>query len=342
METRINEVYEMGQYGINGFRRGYPGGGPGLAMDTIKANFAIPIDHYILMDWTDFIDIINTLGGVDIDVPEYAYDPAYTICTYCGEVYSVEFFPGIEHMDGERALAYARIRKSDNDFKRIERQQIVLKAMAQKAASIDTIINDPVGIYNQFKDAVQTDVGTLRAGGLALLMKQVGVGNIRTVSMEPATYPCPASICGNAAELLWDPDIAQQLIAQVFSDSLLLNENATVTVLNTTVQDGMASAFARVLKIKGIANDHITTDEFVDGTIYDTSLIIDNTGRAEHTVEEMAGWLGVDGSRVISAADPAAAQFLGGVTSDIVVVLGTDASVDYNGDFTVVPNTAVP
>lgn len=342
METRINEAYEMGQYSVNGFPRGYPGGGPGLAMDTIERNFNIPIDHYIVMDWTDFIDIINELGGVDVDVPEYAYDPAYSICAYCGDIYSVEFFTGMEHMDGERALAYARIRKSDNDFKRIERQQLVLKAMAQKAASVDTIINNPIGLYNKFQDAVQTDVSPVRAGGLGLLMKQVGVANIRTVSMEPATYPCPVTICGNAAMLLWDPDIAQQLIAQVFSDSLLQNENATVTVLNATPQDNMAAAFARVLKIKGIAADHITTDEFVDGLIYDKTLVIDNTGRTEHTVQEVASWLGVDDSRIITAADPAAAQFLDGVTSDIVVVLGTDAELDYNGDFTVAPVTAAP
>ncbi len=106
--------------------------------------------------------------------------------------------------------------------------------------------------------------------------------------------------------------------------------------------DNMAAAFARVLKIKGIAADHITTDEFVDGLIYDKTLVIDNTGRTEHTVQEVASWLGVDDSRIITAADPAAAQFLDGVTSDIVVVLGTDAQLDYNGDFTVTPVTAAP
>jgi LCP family protein required for cell wall assembly len=345
METRINTVYEMGEYNINGFPSGYPGGGPGLAMDTVEKNFGIQIDHWVLMDWTDFVDIINTLGGVDIDVPEYAYDPIYSTCAHCGEEYSVEFLPGPEHMDGDRALAYARIRHSDNDFKRVERQQLVLKAMARKASSVETIINNPIALYNQFHDAVQTDVSTLRAGGLAVLLKQVGMDNLRTISLAPALFPCDPYECGNAAEQDFDPGIAAQLIAQVFNDSQLQNENATISVLNCTPLDNMASAFQDVLLINGVSPTNITTDEFVDGKIFETTILIDRTGTKSHTVGEVADWLGIQNSRIITASDPAAAQFLVGnaATSDIVVVLGSDIEVDFNGDFTVNdPQTALP
>lgn len=345
MDTRINTVYEMAEYGINGFPMDYPGGGAGLAMDTVEKNFGIQIDHWVLMDWTDFVDIINTLGGVDIDVPEYAYDPIYSTCAYCGEAYLVEFLPGPEHMDGDRALTYARIRNSDNDFKRVERQQLVLKAMARKASSIETIISNPIALYNQFKDAVQTDVGTLRAGGLAVLFKQANVENLRTISLAPALFPCDPYECGDAAEQDFDPDIAAQLIAQVFNDSQLQNENATIAVLNATPLDNMAAAFQNVLLINGVAPTNITTDEFVDGKIFETTIVIDNTGLKDHTVDEVSAWLGIANSRVITATDPAAAQFLIGnaATSDIVVVLGSDIEVDYNGDFTVNdPQTAIP
>ena len=74
-QSRINEAWETGEYFID-----YPGGGPQLAMDTVEYNFGIPIDHYVLMDWVDFMEIINEVGGVDINGPEYAYDPAYSTC----------------------------------------------------------------------------------------------------------------------------------------------------------------------------------------------------------------------------------------------------------------------
>ena len=234
----------------------YPGGGAGLIMDTIDNNFGIQIDHYMVMDWVDFMDIINELGGVDINVPEYAYDPAYADCSYCGDVYSVEFVPGPEHMDGVRALAYARIRKSDNDFKRIERQQLVLKAMAAKA-SIGTILDNPIGLYNQFQDAVKSDVSPGRAGALGLLYRDIqknateqGLEPIRTISMAPATYPC--ATCSYAG-LNYDPIIAQELIAQVFSDARVVQESASVEVLNATPTPDLAAAFKDYMQTKGIA-----------------------------------------------------------------------------------------
>lgn len=327
--TRINEAYELGEYLMPG---GYPGGGPQLAKDTVELNFGIPIDHYILMDWGDFIDIVDALGGIDVTIPEYAFDPAYTICSFCGEVYPVEFLPGTEHMDGERALAYARIRKSDNDYKRIERQQIVLRAMAAKAASTEAILNNPIGLYNQFKDAVETDISDGRAPGLALLAKQSGVDSLVTVSMAPATFPC--SWC-NFAGLEFDPDKVEELKALVFSDSRILTEAATVEVLNGTPVPSLASDFASQLRAIGIPSERISIDEYADGLIYDTTLVVDRTGGNEHTLDQIKETLGLPDRQVVSASDPQAAPFLDSL-SDIVIILGQDVEIDdFSGDLTV-------
>ena len=330
-ETRVNEAYEIGEYLMSG---GYPGGGAQLAKDTIEHNFGIPIDHYVLMDWVDFIDIVNELGGVDVTIPEYAYDPAYTICTFCGDIYPVEFLPGTEHMDGERALAYARIRKSDNDYKRIERQQIVLRAMATKAASIDSILSNPVGLFRQFKDAIETDISDARAPGLALLAKQAGVDSLVTVSMAPATYPCGAAC--DAAVLFWDPEKVEELKALVFSDSRITNDNATVEILNGTPTPNLADTFASRMRSQGIASERISTDEYADGLLYDTTIVIDRTGGHEFTVGKVAEWLSLPDAQVIAASDPQAVPFLDSLY-DIVVVLGSDVEVDYSGNVTVGP-----
>ena len=73
---RINVAYEMGEYNYDD----YPGGGAGLVKDTIEHNFNIPIDYYVLLNFNNFIELIDELGGIEIDVPEYAYDPAYNDC----------------------------------------------------------------------------------------------------------------------------------------------------------------------------------------------------------------------------------------------------------------------
>lgn len=75
-ENRLNMAYRLGEV------KGHPGGGPALAMETIRANLGVPVDHYILVDFDGFKQIVDTLGGIDVCVPEkidaatyYGYHP---------------------------------------------------------------------------------------------------------------------------------------------------------------------------------------------------------------------------------------------------------------------------
>ncbi|HUF52212.1 MAG TPA: LCP family protein [Dehalococcoidia bacterium] len=331
-ETRINEAYELGEYlGL----RGYDGGGGQLAIDTIEHNFGIPIDHYIVMNWASFIEIIDELGGIDVDVPEYAYDPAYSDCSFCSDVYPVEFVQGPEHMDGDRALAYARIRKSDNDYKRIERQQIVMRAVATKALQLDFLdVGKAKGLYDKYTQSVKTNIPGVKVPGLALLGKQVGAENIRMVSMAPATYPCGAP-CQGVAYLLWDPEKVEELKALLFNDSLLAEEYASVEILNGTVIPNLATNFKDYIAIRGVDATKVTVDEYADGFLYDSSLIIDVHGDVGHTAGKIAEWLGIPSAHVVSGTDAQAAPFLG-TGSQVVVVLGGDVEESF-GSFAQAP-----
>ncbi|RLC58979.1 MAG: hypothetical protein DRI30_01635 [Chloroflexi bacterium] len=320
--ARINVAYEMGEYTT---LKGYPGGGPQLAMDTIDYNFGIPIDYYVVMNWVSFIDIIDELGGIDVPIERYAYDPAYADCSFCSNVYPVEFVPGTEHMDGLRALAYARIRKSDDDFKRIERQQAVMQAVARKALTLDLFdVGKAKSLYDQYTQSVRTNIPAIKIPGLALLATQVGLDDLRTVSAAAATYPC--ADCGPAAVLSWDPVKFEELKAQVFSDSILAQEYARVEVLNGTMMPQLAGDFAGVLRGKGVSAEQILIDEFADGNLYDTTLVIDVNDGASHTAGKVAEWLGLGDGSVISGTDARAANFLD-TSAEVVVVLGADVQL---------------
>ncbi len=317
---RINTAYEYGD------TWNYPGGGPQLAIDTIEYNFHIPIDHYVVLDFINFIKIVDELGGIDVTVPDYAYDPAYSDCNYCGDTHSVEFEPGPQHMDGTRALEYARIRKSDNDFKRIERQQLVFKAAAHKASDIGVLLGgNPLSLYNEYKDAVRTDISDFVAGSLALLGHKIGPDNIHMVSMAPATYPCPYSICGPAAMLQWNPDKVEELKAQVFNDGRLQQEQAVVKVLNGTATPDLADDFASFLRGKGFGSDQVSVDEYAGGALYDNTLIVDLSGK-DYTTSKLADWLKLPKSHIISGDDTRADAFRT-AGANVVVVLGSDAEL---------------
>ena len=321
-QNRINVAYEMGEYTS---LRGYPGGGPQLVMDTIDLNFGIPIDYYVVMNWANFIDIIDELGGIDITVKRYAYDPAYADCSFCNDVYPVEFVPGLEHMDGQRALAYARIRKSDDDFKRIERQQDVMQAVARKALSLDLLdVSKAKNLYSQYTQSVRTNIPAIKVPGLALLAKQVGLENLRTVSAADATFPC--TTCGPAAILDWDPVKFEELKAQVFSDAILIREYARVEVLNGTVVPELAGDFAGVLRGRGVGAELIVVDEYADGFLYDTTIVIDVNNNADHTASKVAEWLGLPAGSVISGSDVRALNFLD-TSAEVIVVLGADVQL---------------
>ena len=313
---RINVVWEMGEFVYDD----YPGGGPGLIKDTIQDNFGIPIDDYVILDFADFIGLVDELGGVEIDVPEYEADFSYSDCVGCPG-YAVEFLPGPEQMDGKRALAYARVRKSSNDFKRIERQQLVIRAAAEKALSLDLFVppTKALDIYKKFKDAVETDISDLRIPGLATLAQQVGFENIRMVSIASATYPCGSGCTG--AVLLADWDKVEELKAEVFADGKIQAEGAVVELQNGTGQSGLAEEVASFLRKQGISDEDLVLTDAAN--VRSRTLIVDLGGK-EYTAKKLAEWLELSGDRIVEAPDPAAADFAGS-TGDIVVVLGRDA-----------------
>ncbi len=316
---RINVVWEMGEFTYDG----YPGGGTGLIKDTIedRRNFDIPIDYYVILDFEDFIDLVDEVGGIDIEVPEYVADYDYTDCEGCTAGYPVEFLPGVQHMDGQRALAYARIRKGSNDFKRIERQQLVIAATAKKALRLDLFVppTKALKLYKKFKEAVQTNISDLRIPGLARLAQQVGSDNIRMVSIASATYPCGSGCSG--AVLLVDWDEVEELKAQVFADGKIQAERALLELRNGTDEPGLAEEFADFLRKQGISEQDLLLGDAA--TVHSRTLIVD-LGDKQYTAKKLAEWLNLSGDRVFDASDPEAAEFAGSA-GDIVVVLGSDA-----------------
>lgn len=316
INDRINVVYELGEYTY----KGYDGGGAGLVKDTIEHNFDIPVDHYVVLNFNNFIELIDELGGIGIDVPEYAYDPSYSDCNAC-YTYPVEFLEGPEEMDGERALAYARIRASDNDFKRIERQQLVLRAVAKKAADLGTVFSNPLNLYKKYNDAVKTDISEFQIPGLADLANQIGPDNIRTVSMADATYPC--DYCPGAV-LLFNEAKMERLRDQVFSQ-FPVDDGATVQILNGTEVPDLAAYLASLLRGQGITSNRLSTDELKGGPLYDRTVIVDLDGKNQ-TVTKLAEWLQLPASRIEKTADPEAADFIDR-EADVIVVLGADVDL---------------
>ena len=141
-------------HGQNRINAAYAYGGFDLLAETFEYNFGIRPDYYMMTDFNNFKEIINKLGGLDVEVEKELEDKCdlpQQVNTYC----KVE--PGTIQMDADTALWYVRSRKTTSDLDRIRRQQEVLKAIGKKVFSLDVILKAPE-IYNRFKDYVYTNL----------------------------------------------------------------------------------------------------------------------------------------------------------------------------------------
>ncbi|HXV57262.1 MAG TPA: LCP family protein [Gaiellaceae bacterium] len=130
----------------------YAFGGPTLAIRTVEALTGLPINHVVVVNFSEFRDVIDTLGGVTIDVPRpilsNRFDCPRSTQAECDQWEGWRFRRGEQTMSGRRALVYARVRQnqldpSDNDITRGERQQAVLQAVADEVTSFGTFLRMP-------------------------------------------------------------------------------------------------------------------------------------------------------------------------------------------------------
>lgn len=125
-EQRINVVNVLGEQEAKGQ-------GPALVEAGIKESFGVTIENYVRLDFQAFVALIDAVGGVDIDVPKLIIDYEYP--TADNNTMTIQFDPGVEHMDGTRALQYARTRHQDDDYQRAARQQQVIDALIKELAN---------------------------------------------------------------------------------------------------------------------------------------------------------------------------------------------------------------
>lgn len=138
-----------------------PGSGPEVAMQTVRQNFGVDVQHYVRIRFDGFLDLVDLLGGVDVEL----------LTTMSG------YPAGIHHLNGEQALAFVRDRAGSDDFYRMRRSQIFLRALWKQVLdpSIWKQLPDIVPLVIQMVD---TDVPISKWPYLAITMLRVGPDGI--------------------------------------------------------------------------------------------------------------------------------------------------------------------
>jgi len=146
---KINEFYEF--YG------------PEKTKEIIKQVTGLTVDKYVSFNFAAFTDLIDYLGGININVDKKIVDENYPTDALGKK--TVVFDPGLQKMDGEKALEYARSRKSTNDFDRSLRQQKIVLAIKSELDAVGTLDNILfyVEAFKKIQQNVSTDLNIFEA-----------------------------------------------------------------------------------------------------------------------------------------------------------------------------------
>lgn len=110
-------------------------GGPKASIETVENFLNVPVDYYVRLNFEAFIEVVDSLGGIDYNVP-FKIDELNSK----DKINGIHLEPGYQKLDGEEALALARTRKYDNDFERGKRQQEIIKTIVKETVSASSIM----------------------------------------------------------------------------------------------------------------------------------------------------------------------------------------------------------
>jgi len=323
---KLNAAWEAGEFKYQG--NGKPGStdpkavqaGFDLVDQTVGDVLGITIDYNMLLNFQAFQQAVDTVGGVDINVPSDLVDPTMAWENNNDPILA---HAGSQSFDGRHALIYVRSRETTSDFARAERQRALIVALKGKVISLGTLSN-PLklsGLLNTFGNNVQTDLSLSNANRLYSIIK--GVGDDKVLSMSLADQAAPQVTTGNVngqsvvlpkTGLFNYADI-QDYVRSKLQDPYILRENAKVLVLNGTPTPGLATAKANELKSYGY--NVIGTGNTPSGGWTRTTLV-DLTHKNKYTRNYLEQRFGQ------KAADSLADTSMPTQGADFVIIIGSN------------------
>jgi LCP family protein required for cell wall assembly len=172
--AKLNQAYFFGNPGM-GYYDG-PDAGPGLMAQTLQLNFGAQVDHYLAMDMSTFIRMVDAVDGIDIHI----YSKIDFNGGQDGANPNLVYEPGNYHLDGTQALMFARDR-NPTIFQRARYQTMILNALEQKLLTPNMIPVWPQ-IIADFSNSVQTDLSPNEISQLVCLAKKLNNESVTTVA----------------------------------------------------------------------------------------------------------------------------------------------------------------
>lgn len=308
-DTRV----EIPGYGVDKINAATAYGGVDLAIETVEDFLGVKIDYYMTVNFTGFVEVVDALGGVYVQVDEEINDSAAASHS-AGAAAHID--AGYQLLDGEHALTFVRARHQyiDGDFSRMRNQQTFFKALAEQVKSSGNVLKIP-SIVTALADHITTDMELSKIVKTALALKDVGSGNIYTATVT-GTWETP---------YVWpDEDVMEDLVARMeagvsFDDTATVApigpSDVSVTIRNGAGISGVARAAGDILSEAGFVVADVGNAQRSD---YETTLMIYD----ETSPDGLAKAQAVLAAMPLGELAPSNGEYT--LTADVLVVVGQD------------------
>jgi len=197
-------------------------GGSQLAAQTVSGMLDIPIDYTVVTNFSGLKQLVDGVGGIEVNVKEALVDDEYPCADNQWLSCGINIQPGLQHMDGVKALEYTRCRKGTcgNDFGRAERQQEVIGLLMAKLVQ-PTIWLNPVSaaaVSNALRTGITSDISGFNMMRLALLWSQKNGEPIRWVLSTAPGGMLSSSGSGNLVPVGGDYTAIQLQARNIFTN----------------------------------------------------------------------------------------------------------------------------
>jgi len=290
----------------------YAFGGYDLTRRVVEDLLGIRLNAYALVDFDSFTKIVDTVGGVVIDVKRPVRDEAYPTPDYGVE--RLDITAGPQLMDGSTALHFARSRHDTNDYGRAQRQQLVLSALRTRLAEGDFLRSLPA-LVDHVGSTVETNFDPANIIPLAQFGSGIDGAAIRSEVLYPCggAYPhCELQASSGDNGFILFPDRAKirDFAAALFYDTQVKSEGASVELRNAGARYGLAQSIADRLTERAF-----TVATVSDGAVGRSAVLVRNNAK-RYTANALSAQLGGLPVDTLSSSETTGA--------DIVVRVGSD------------------
>ena len=210
-------------------------GGPKLTMKTVQECFNVEVDHFVRVNFNSFVQIVDAVGGVDIDITDMEAKALNWEVPSNSMLIVNHVDSGPNHFDGYTALQYARLRKIDNDWKRVERQRTVIQAVLDQVKNASVVELD--NLLNTVLPLIQTNFTKSEIASLLVQLPGFLGCDVQQMSMPlQGTY---GTRTGMDDRLMYDPDWAVNIKAL---QDFLYNDKTAEEVIAATPETAAAEA----------------------------------------------------------------------------------------------------